>query len=136
MTTTCERHAHPEAQARVVPAPRAPHAPLAAMLGRAHRRRGDDTAAVEVAEFAELFANLAEVAVWTSGEGAWQEHATFLLRTVDGCWRGVGFSEPAAAELVRWLRQLPGFDADLLLELLGERQRRIVPLWRRLAPTA
>jgi hypothetical protein len=131
MTTTCERHSHPEAHVGVAPAPRAPHAPLNAVLGRALRRRGRDTTVTEVTEFGELFADLAEVAVWTSGDGAWQEHATFLLRSVDGRWRGVGFSEPAAAPLVRWLRELPGFDADLLLELLGQHERRIVTVWRR-----
>ena len=77
----------------------------------------------------ELLPTLVEVAAWTSGEGAWQEHATFLLRTGDGALHHVAFNEPDATKLVSWLRTRPGFDSGLLLELLGETARRIIPLW-------
>ncbi|HEY2205203.1 MAG TPA: hypothetical protein VGH99_12100 [Pseudonocardia sp.] len=103
-------HLHPtEPAAAVTPAPRAP-------------LDGENDAPP---------ADLAEVAVWTSDDGAWQEHATFLLLGFDGSWRSVAFADPAATELVPRLRRLPGFDGDLLLDLLNRRYgRRIVTLWR------
>ena len=74
--------------------------------------------------------NLVEVAAWTSADGQLQEHASFLLRTVDGQWTAVEFADPAATELVAHLGGLAGFDGRLLFELLGSRSRRIVTLWR------
>ncbi|HEX4251849.1 MAG TPA: hypothetical protein VH008_28585 [Pseudonocardia sp.] len=74
---------------------------------------------------------MVEVAVWTSQDGAWQEHASLLVSTGDGHWDAVGFSEPAAAVLIPKLCALPGFNADLLLELLGSHEQRVVVLWRR-----
>jgi hypothetical protein len=83
-----------------------------------------------------LIAELVEVAVWTSQDGEWQEHATLLLGTGDGHWDAVGFSEPAAAVLIPKLCELPGFNVDLLLELIGSRERRVVALWRRIPDRA
>jgi hypothetical protein len=83
-----------------------------------------------------LVAELVEVAVWTSQDGAWQEHATLLLGARDGHWDAVGFSEPAAAVLIPKLCELPGFKVDLLLELIGSREQRVVALWRRIADRA
>jgi hypothetical protein len=132
MTTTCDRHSDRVAETCVGPVFRAPELPLNAVLRSAARGRDRETTVVAgYAEFGAFYADLAEVAVWTSGYGAWQEHATFLLRSVGGRWCGIGFSEPDAAELVRWLCELPGFDVGLLLELIGQHERCIVTLWRR-----
>ena len=76
-----------------------------------------------------LLADLVEVAVWTSADGSWQEHASFLLGTSDGRWHHVPFAEPAATTLIAALCALPGFDKDLLLDLLGQRTRRVLTLW-------
>jgi hypothetical protein len=84
-------------------------------------------------ELSEFPANLAEVAVWTNMAGAWREHATFLLRSIDGRWHAIGFSEPAATELVERFAELPGFDIDLLQDAIAERSQCVVTLWR--APT-
>jgi hypothetical protein len=83
-----------------------------------------------------LIAELVEVAVWTSQDGEWQEHATLLRGTAVGHWDAVGFSEPAAAVLIPKLCELPGFNVDLLLELIGSRERRVVALWRRIPDRA
>lgn len=69
------------------------------------------------------------VAVWTSEDGYWGEHATFLLHTRDDRWHAVGFSDPAANGLVAELSRLPNFDKDLLFALIGQRERKIVTLW-------
>jgi hypothetical protein len=74
--------------------------------------------------------NLRQVAVWTARHGHLQEHASFLLGTTDDEWHHVPFTDPAATELVARLRTLPGFDTDRLLELLGEREQRVVTIWR------
>jgi hypothetical protein len=74
--------------------------------------------------------NLVEVAAWTSADGRLQEHASFLLRTLDGQWTSVEFADPAATDLVTHLNGLAGFNGRLLFELLGSRARRIVTLWR------
>ena len=79
----------------------------------------------------DFFSRLTEVAAWTSDDGAWQEHATFLLRTSDNQWHAVGFAEPAAAELMLYLGQLPGFNTGLLREVIGKPVRQMVTLWRR-----
>jgi hypothetical protein len=75
--------------------------------------------------------DLEEVLVWTSSEGYWAEHATFLLRGRDGRWHAIGFGDPAANQVVDELRKLPGFDEGLLLTLIGQRARKITMLWRR-----
>jgi hypothetical protein len=70
-----------------------------------------------LADYIELdgfAAHLTEVAVWTNMAGAWSEHGTFLLRSIDGRWHAIGFSEPAATELLEHLTGLPGFDTDPL----------------------
>ena len=77
-----------------------------------------------------LLADLVEVAVWTSADGSWQEHTSFLLRTTDGRWHQVPFAEPTATRLIAALCALPGFDRDLLLDLLGQRTRQVLTLWR------
>ncbi|HEY2206221.1 MAG TPA: hypothetical protein VGH99_17245 [Pseudonocardia sp.] len=78
-----------------------------------------------------IVADLAEVSVWTSGEGHWQEHAWFLLRDHSGHRRSVGFAEPEASELVIRLCALPDFDADALRDLVlcEGRGCRSVTLW-------
>jgi hypothetical protein len=99
-----------------------------------HRRECRRRAARALADYvdpAELRTELAEVLVWTSADGAWQEHATFLLRMRDGDLHAIAFGEPAGAELALWLRQLPGCDTDLLCEVIGQPVRRIVTIWRR-----
>ncbi|WP_028933383.1 hypothetical protein [Pseudonocardia spinosispora] len=78
--------------------------------------------------------DLVEVAAWTSQDGCWQEHASFLLCTSDGRWHEVGFSEPAACGLITRLRELPGFDADLLLDLIGSQSARLSVLWKKPSP--
>ncbi|HEY1969486.1 MAG TPA: hypothetical protein VGH89_16150 [Pseudonocardia sp.] len=121
--------------AAVIPAPRVPpdqaHPAAARVAGRAGpARRGVLAEFVDLSQFP---ANLAEVAVWTNMAGAWREHATFLLRSTDGRWQAIGFSEPAATELVERFAELPGFDTDLLRDVIAERGQRAVTLWR--APT-
>ncbi|HZZ50428.1 MAG TPA: hypothetical protein VFE65_26355 [Pseudonocardia sp.] len=108
--------------ANAIPPPRAPlFDSLRRLVPRAPRPSPPDLDAI--------FEELAEVAVWTSQDGDWQEHASFLLRTSDGNWHSVGFGDPVAGELTSRLRTLPGCDTSLLLDLIGERTRRIVTLW-------
>ena len=83
------------------------------------------------AELDVVLAGLTQVVAWTSSEGAWQENATFLLRTVDDVWHAVGFADPAATPLVERLRELPDFDSEALLRLIGESGRRMITLWTR-----
>ena len=111
----------------------APRHPVADAPRRSSPHSGDAAAAGGVER---LVAELLEVAVWTSQDGAWQEHATLLLGTGDGHWEAVGFSEPAAAVLIPKLCELPGFNVDLLLELIGSRERRVVSLWHRVPDRA
>ncbi len=120
------------------PEPAAPSTNLGARRGsrrRGSRRRGSvpppvsgRSTPVQV-DLAAVFAELVEVAVWTSADGHLQEHASFLLRTGDHRWHLVGFSEPSALELVHRLHHLPGFDPAALLELIGTHSRRIRTLW-------
>jgi hypothetical protein len=84
-------------------------------------------------ELSEFPTNLAEVAVWTNMAGPWDEHGTFLARTTDGRWHAIGFSEPAATELVERLTELPDCDIELLRDSIADRSQRVVTLWR--APT-
>jgi hypothetical protein len=81
-------------------------------------------------ELDEFPARLTEVAVWTNMAGAWLEHGSFLLCSADGRWQAIGFSEPAATELLEHLTELPGFDTDLLRKSIAERSQRLVTLWR------
>ncbi|WP_028934676.1 hypothetical protein [Pseudonocardia spinosispora] len=85
------------------------------------------------ADLPRVLANLVEVAAWTSRDGHWQEHASFLLGTGDDHWHVVDFSAPLASEVVPRLLGLPGFRADRLLELVGSRTERVVGLWARTA---
>jgi hypothetical protein len=110
-------------EAALVPPPRAP-------LFDSLRRLVPCPPSDDRTDLDRLFDNLVEVAVWTSRDGGWQEHASFLLATADGRWHAIGFGDPQATELTRRLRSLPGCDTDLLLDLIGERTRRIVTLWR------
>jgi hypothetical protein len=75
-------------------------------------------------------ADLIEVAVWTARGGGWQEHASFLLGTTDGHWYVIGFGEAAASRLVAQLCERPEFDTDLLLDVIGQRDQRVVRIWR------
>jgi hypothetical protein len=86
------------------------------------------------ADLERVYQDLVEVAAWTSRDGCWQEHASFLLCTSDGHWHAVGFSEPAACGLITRLRELPGFDADLLLDLIGSQSARLSVLWKKPQP--
>ncbi|MBV9313108.1 MAG: hypothetical protein JO100_05055 [Pseudonocardia sp.] len=78
-----------------------------------------------------VFADLTEIAVRTSSTGSWQEHACFLLGTADGEWHLVRFDDPAAAEVSARARTLPGFNTDLLLDVIGSRIARLLVLWTR-----
>jgi hypothetical protein len=131
--------AHPDRDGKVstaqrpiaVPTPRAPldQAPRPTLAGgRASQVRGP--ALADYIELSEFPAHLAEVAVWTNMAGAWSEHDTLLLRGADGRWHAIGFSEPAATELLKRLTELPGCDIDLLRKSIAERSQRIVTLWR------
>ena len=82
----------------------------------------------------KIWPELAEVAVWTSSEGEWQEHASFLLGTHSGHWHMVSFADPASEGLAPRLRSLPGFDADLLLELIRAHTSQIAVLGVSSAP--
>jgi hypothetical protein len=84
----------------------------------------------EAVDLDGAFADLAQVAVRTSAHGSWQENACFLLGSASGSWRIVPFSHPAAGHLTARLRQLPGFDDDRLLDVIGSRESEIVILWR------
>jgi hypothetical protein len=75
-------------------------------------------------------AELAEVSVWTAAGRAWPDGASFVLRTVDGGYRLVGFADDEAAELVCRLRRLPGFDDRALLRLPHGDGSYVVSLWR------
>jgi hypothetical protein len=106
----------------LVPPPRAPlFDSLRRLVPKARRSEPIDLDAI--------FEELVEIAVWTSHDGDWQEYASFLLHTSDGSWHAVGFGDPAAGELTARLQRLPGCDTALLLDLIGERTRRIVTLW-------
>ncbi|WP_028932508.1 hypothetical protein [Pseudonocardia spinosispora] len=74
--------------------------------------------------------DLAEVAVRTCSDGSWQEHACFLLGSASGRWQVVPFSHPVVCELLGRLRELPGFDDNALLDVIGSKQAEIVVLWR------
>jgi len=127
------RHKEPPATPQpivVTPRPRAPLDETPRPVLGVRRGRARNKAHPEHLNTSQLFAELTEVAAWTSSEGAWQEHATFLLRTGDGRWHDIGFSDPAATELVDWLLQRPGFDVRLLRDLISEPNRRIVTLWQ------
>jgi len=76
-------------------------------------------------------ADLVEVAVWTSQDGGWQEHASFLLGTSEGRWHVIGFSEPVVSELIPRLQELPGFDSRLLLDLIGSRTEMVTVVWKK-----
>jgi hypothetical protein len=78
----------------------------------------------------EAFVDLAEVAVRTFADGSWQEHACFLLGSASGRWQVIPFSHPVVCDLIGRLRQLPGYDDNQLLDLIGSRQTEIVVLWR------
>lgn len=84
----------------------------------------------EAIDLDEVFATLAEVAVRTSEHGSWQEHACFLLGSASSQWQVIPFSHPVVCDLVARLRQLPGFDDDRLLDLIGSRDTGITVLWR------
>jgi hypothetical protein len=106
-----------------IPRPRAP-------LSESIRRilpRAEPPADIDIDE---ACADLAEVAVRTCADGSWQEHACFLLGTASGHWQVVPFSHPAVCELLGRLRQLPGFDDNTLLGVIGSKQSEIVVLWR------
>jgi hypothetical protein len=107
-----------------------PRAPLADTLRRVICR---PTPASTV-DLDQVLAHLTEVAAVTSRDGSWQEHASFLLSTEDGQRHLVGFSEPSAGALITRLRELPGFDTDLLLDLIGSRTQRLTVLWRAAGP--
>ncbi len=79
----------------------------------------------------EACTDLVEVAVRTSADGSWQEHACFLLGSDQGRWQAVPFSHPSVSRLLPRLRALPGFDDNLLLDVIGSRETEIVVLWRR-----
>jgi hypothetical protein len=107
-----------------IPRPRTP-------LSDSLRRLLPGSGARPCLDLNQVIPDLVEVAVWTSRDGCWQEHASFLLGTSDGRWHMLGFSEPAVSELISRLRELPGFDTDLLLDLIGSRTERLVPLWQK-----
>lgn len=81
-------------------------------------------------------ADLVEVAVRTSSDGHFQEHASFLLAAADGDWHVVDFADPEAGAVVEHLLSLPGFDRERLAELVLSRDARIIRLWRRTAAPA
>lgn len=81
-------------------------------------------------------ADLVEVAVRTSSDGHFQEHASFLLAAADGDWHVVDFADPEAGAVVEHLLSLPGFDRERLAELVLSRDARIIRLWRRTADPA
>lgn len=118
------RTALPVEMVTVVPPPRSP-------LCDSLRRFLPKVDTTPGAELEQVCRNLVEVAVWTSQDGCWQEHASFLLCTSEGQWHAVGFSEPAACGLITRLRELPGFDADLLLDLIGSHTARLSVLWKK-----
>ena len=121
-------------QSRSAPAHNAPGTPPApaprAPLGDSVRGLDPVPVVIPFADPDRLLADLVEVAVWTSADGSWQEHASFLLGTTDGRWRHVPFADPTASGLIAAVCALPGFDSDLLLDLLSQRTRRVLTLWR------
>jgi hypothetical protein len=85
-------------------------------------------------ELRRVLSDLVEVAVWTSPDGCWQEHATFLLGTADGRWHEMGFTDPQASVLLRHLESLPGYRPDRLFDVLGPGVDRVQALWHRPQP--
>ncbi|HEY1973539.1 MAG TPA: hypothetical protein VGH89_36695 [Pseudonocardia sp.] len=75
--------------------------------------------------------DLAEISVRTCSDGSWQEHACFLLGSASGRWRVIPFSHPIVSELLTRLRVLPGFDDNVLLDVIGSSQSELVVLWRK-----
>ena len=84
----------------------------------------------EEIDIAAACADLVEVAVRTSADGSWQEHAYFLLGSASGDWQVVPFSHPAVSQLLPRLRALPGFQDNDLLDVICSREAAIVVLWR------
>ena len=82
-------------------------------------------------DLSRFYRELAEVVLCTGDGEAWRGGGAFLLRLRDERWRAIGCADPAASELMLWLRQLPGFDAAALRELTGSGPRRVSTLWRR-----
>jgi hypothetical protein len=110
-----------------VPVPRCPgHEPQPPASDRREPPRADSQAH----EVGWSVKDVDEVALWTSKDGYWGEHATFLLHTRDDHWHAVELSDPAANTVVAELSRLPKFDKDELLALIGQRERKIVTLWR------
>jgi len=68
--------------------------------------------------------------VRTCAHGSWQENACFLLGSASGRWQVIPFSHPVVCELIGRLRELPSFDENQLLDLIGSKQTEIVVLWR------
>jgi hypothetical protein len=79
-------------------------------------------------DLSRFYRELAEVVLCTGEGDVWQTGGTFLLRLRDERWRAIGGAEPAAAELLLWLHQLPGFDAGALRELATSGPRRVATL--------
>jgi len=129
------RPAHPRTFCRVSPAvlpprPRSSLDDLPPAPGRSKDEPGERLA--DHVDLGRFYRELAEVVLCTGEGEVWQTGGTFLLRLRDERWRAIGCAEPAAAELVLWLRQLPGFDAAALRELATSGTRRVATLWRRL----
>lgn len=135
MTNTTRRGGQQRTPYSSAPVP-APRQPLEEGLNHAvgSTGRAAQSGHLDTNDLAGVLNNLsnvlAEVAVWTSSDGHWGEHASFLLHTHDDRWHALAFSDPAAGELVTKLAALPGFANDRLLTLIGQRHRRIVTLWR------
>jgi len=68
--------------------------------------------------------------VRTCAHGSWQENACFLLGSASGRWQVIPFSHPVVCELIGRLRELPSFDENQLLDLIGSKETEIVVLWR------
>ena len=66
----------------------------------------------------------------TCAHGSWQENACFLLGSASGRWQVIPFSHPVVCELIGRLRELPSFDENQLLDLIGSKETEIVVLWR------
>jgi hypothetical protein len=80
---------------------------------------------LEAVEWAELD----EVAIWTTSEGPATEDVYFVLRGVED--RGVVVPSEAAPEgLLERLQQLPGFDSGKVIEAMGSVEEAVFVCWR------
>jgi hypothetical protein len=80
-------------------------------------------------DLCHLLLGVREIAVCVASRGRLQDHVLILLRTEDGAWQFVAFSDPAVPKLMSQMRALPGFDTDVLLDAISAPTAQIDVIW-------